>query len=202
VLAQKGWTEHVGLVLDRRAWLTCFRYRLAEAVAWNHERPKELRSEELNPFGPSHLRYWLRSEEWQHWINEMSAERSRLLQRCRRVPRAVGSGENAARYVAFCPDDNLSDGAAEAVSGGYFDERNVPAWNTWLFWVEASTFAVRRVEGRSQPLGGGFLLALAPPALTGAIDAGIDVNPERCIGWAEEILCPWSEALRQEGLLR
>src|SRR5215831_9834479 len=36
------------------------------------------------------------------------------------------------RALVYFPDANLSDGAAEAESGGFFDVYNAPAWGTWV----------------------------------------------------------------------
>jgi hypothetical protein len=36
------------------------------------------------------------------------------------------------RLVAYFPDDNLFDGAAEAESQGFFDVDNIPPYDTWV----------------------------------------------------------------------
>ncbi len=80
--------------------------------------------------------------------------------------------------MLFFPDENLSDGYAAQVSGGFFDVDNLPACDTWVsFFVENShpRFSARR-----------YLLCYVPAPLVDAANAGIEGNPESCIVWLEQ----------------
>jgi hypothetical protein len=72
------------------------------------------------------------------------------------------------RFVAYAPEDNLSDGAAEVQSLGFFDVDNVPPWGTWIALVDR------------------YVLAWVPLLLFGFARRGIEVNPGECIKWADD----------------
>ena len=78
------------------------------------------------------------------------------------------------RLLAYFPDENTSDGGAELASGGFFDVHNTPAWDTWVALFEDAS-------GR-----GPYLVAWVPPEWIDQVQAGIDVNPERCIEWLKD----------------
>jgi len=85
-----------------------------------------------------------------------------------------GSGHPSGRFLIYFPDESLFDGAAAMMSDGFFDDDNAPPWGTWFGYFQ---------DG---PLGStysGYLLAWVPAAFIGAVQAGIDVNPEQCILW-------------------
>jgi hypothetical protein len=84
----------------------------------------------------------------------------------------------------FDPSMTLSDGAALVSSAGYFDNHNVPPWDTWLCLADDR-----------------FLVSWVPPAYAALVDAGIDVNPEGCILWARNADTPFTQVLRGQGLL-
>ena len=49
------------------------------------------------------------------------------------------------RFLAYFPDDNLFDGAAEAESQGFFDVDNIPPYDTWVWWSETSEPSLMRM---------------------------------------------------------
>jgi hypothetical protein len=80
----------------------------------------------------------------------------------------------AGRLLVYFPDADLTDGAAEVASEGFFDVYNAPPWGTWVGYFE---------DGAPDPSYTAYLLAWVPNALVGAVGAGIEVNPEQCIAW-------------------
>ena len=80
----------------------------------------------------------------------------------------------AGRLIVYFPDADLTDGAAEIASEGFFDVYNAPPWGTWIGYFE---------DGGDDPSYTSYLLAWVPDVLVGAVAAGIDVNPEQCIAW-------------------
>ena len=82
------------------------------------------------------------------------------------------------RLICFFPDANLSDGAAEPESDGYFDALNIPGWETWVTFADdpkpADNWSKR------------YLVAYVPPDLLELARRGIIVNPEECIGWLDD----------------
>lgn len=75
--------------------------------------------------------------------------------------------------MVYFPDEDLTDGAAEVASSGFFDVYSAPPWGTWVGYFEDGDTS----SGRT------YLLAWVPRSIIEAASAGIDVNPEKCIGW-------------------
>jgi hypothetical protein len=78
----------------------------------------------------------------------------------------------------YFPDEDLTDGAAEVASQGFLDVYNAPPWGTWVGYFE---------DGSAGPRCPCYLLAWVPDALVAVASAGIDVNPEQCIGWLTDV---------------
>jgi hypothetical protein len=71
------------------------------------------------------------------------------------------------RLLHYWPHENLACGAAEYSSNGFFDQNNVPPWDTWISF-----------DGR-------VLVSWVPAILIPLAQDGIDANPEACIAWAQ-----------------
>lgn len=143
--------------------------RLAETIAWCAQQPA-LRSERLRPrlLEPdrattvrtvAHLRAAFVSSD--------------ALSQAVAADTARGA---AGRLLAYFPDADLADGAAEVESGGFFDANNLPPWDTWV-----ALLAHPRAVGDSSY--GEFVLCWVPEPHLGAAARGIEVNPEECICW-------------------
>lgn len=134
-----------------------------------------LRSMELCPslfsFGPAPL-VW----------SVVNARRNSLGTSCDAVPDSVQ--KPGGRLLYFDPSTTLSDGAALVQSQGFFDNDNVPPWDTWLCFSDD-----------------GFVVSWVPPGYLDRVDAGVEANPERCIMWAHEADTPFTSLLRTHGLL-
>jgi hypothetical protein len=77
------------------------------------------------------------------------------------------------RLLLYEPDTNLSDGAAKVETYGFFDEENVPPWDTWVAYM---------VEVSERD----FLACWIPQHYVSLAAAGIAVNPEQCLAWLDE----------------
>ncbi len=99
----------------------------------------------------------------------------------------------AGRLLAFLPEETLSDGAAEQESDGFFDVDNVPPWDLWV--------ALLRFEDEIQtplttwPRGTLVLVSWIPKALQPLCDWAIEVNPEACITWLDQLVPAAAEAI-------
>ena len=82
------------------------------------------------------------------------------------------------KLLLYFPDEDLSDGAAEVESKGFFDVYNAPPWDTWVAYFEE--------KGGASKIDRNYLLAYVPQKLVSLANAGIDVNPEECIQWLEK----------------
>ena len=74
---------------------------------------------------------------------------------------------------------NLTDGAAEHASDGFFDLWNLPPWDTWVAFGNRPTTQRERSEAS-------LLISRVPPQLLEHADVGIAVNPEQCIAWLDD----------------
>jgi hypothetical protein len=78
-----------------------------------------------------------------------------------------GSEANpSGKLLHYFPHENLACGAANYASNGFFDDNNVPAWDTWVEYADRT------------------LVSWVPVILVPLVQEGIDANPEQCIQWA------------------
>lgn len=175
-----------------------YRRRLAQTVAWcgaraSADNPRAgLRTLSAPPSisDASDL-------ERERAVDAIALEREQALRRSHATPYRVGARPGgppaAGRLLLYEPDMNLFDGAAELESRGFFDVDNIPPWDTWVYYVRYGDW---RMEG-DPPLpgsggahasaGASYLVSWVPPELVELADAGVAVNPERCIVWASEV---------------
>jgi hypothetical protein len=78
------------------------------------------------------------------------------------------------KLLVYFPDADLTDGAAEVASQGFFDVYNAPPWGTWVGYFNE--------PGRDVSYSA-YLVAWVPERLIPLASAGIEVNPEECIQW-------------------
>ena len=101
-------------------------------------------------------------------IDQVEEKRSRILRDSGRYSESRSSGLRSGRLLLYAPQDNLSDGAAEYASMGFFDVDNAPPWDTWIVMFRK------------------YLVSWVPSQLVRLVQQGLDVNPEQCILWADD----------------
>ena len=158
---------------DCSASLEPFRERLAETVAWCASRvdPNSPRGCLRTP----RLRDRVLNGSYRDCVSDVAYARTRLLLTTGREPI---KGPAGGRLIAYFPDGDLSDGAAESESRGFFDSHNTPPWDTWVAFVSEPSHSSDHYSD--------YLIAWVPPAFVGLASAGIAVNPEECIRWLDE----------------
>jgi hypothetical protein len=109
---------------------------------------------------------------------------------------SLSAALNGGRILLFDPSATLTDGAAEIASGGFFDVDNIPPWDTWVCFVYEATYRTSQSRGFD-----GYLVSWVPPYFIECVNAGIEVNPEQCIGWADEMDTEFTRMARSLGLL-
>ncbi len=152
---------------DIRQSLAPFWQQLAETVAWCTARADTaapascLRSSDLRPR--------LLQPSYGAAVRDVAINRRSMLKgTVRRGPEPLANG----RLLVYGPDEELSDGAAESETDGYFDVNNCPPWDTWVaFFVEAPLI------GRAHAA---YLVSWVPSEFLESVGRGISVNPE---GW-------------------
>jgi hypothetical protein len=125
------------------------------------------------------------------WVRSIRLE-PRVTEPIRRVG-DLGGG----RLLIYFPDEELSDGASEFETGGFFDVQDAPPWDTWL-----ALFPYQRppYEGRSfEPEE--YLVSYVPPEFVSLVQGGIDVNPVDCVTWLEDANVPLVAELQSRGVL-
>jgi len=171
---------------------TPFELRLGQAIAWCAPRadPRDpvgsLRSESLRP---RVLEVDRRAAVF-GVVNYRTTDRPAY----RAAPVTTAADLTGGRLLAYFPDAELSDGAAEQETGGFLDVHNAPPWDTWV--------ALFRDPAAEDISYADYLVSWVPPAFVEAVARGIDVNPESCILWVDDTHTPLAAELRARGLLR
>jgi hypothetical protein len=104
------------------------------------------------------------------------------------------------RLLAYFPDDTLSDGVAGEESNGFFDEANIPPYDTWV-WMVQDVRTITRKNGTTEEMPANFLVAWVPPAFIELANKGILANPEECIAWLDQLDNPFTRTLRRSNLI-
>ena len=94
------------------------------------------------------------------------------------------------RLLCYFPDADLADGAAEVASDGFFDNHNVPPWDTWvgLYRSDLSDASLKA-----------YLISYVPEMFLQQAARGVEVNPEQCIMWLYDSDTPIGNVLRSDG---
>lgn len=164
-----------------------FAMRLAETIAWCNSRfqlfdvQRSLRSIELQPNLLASSRAWA--------VKGVVMKRSNLLRKFSLTPVKTRDDLLVGGLLCYFPDEEVWDGASQAASYGFFDERDAPPWDTW----------VRLFSDINR---GQYLVSWVPYDLKGIVKRGIEVNPVDCIGWLENEDLLLSKQLRELGLIR
>jgi hypothetical protein len=153
--------------------------------------PESLRNSELRPpaFGmvPD-------TGERCRWVERIGGRREELLaRRCYGLRPLAGDARASdlagGRLLLFYPDETLSDGAAELSSYGLFDFDNEPPWDALVWYVPSDRWPE---DDRLTSFGVYWI----PPQLLDLADAGVQVNPEACIRWADQTDIAFTRSIR------
>jgi hypothetical protein len=90
--------------------------------------------------------------------------------------------------LAYFPETNLYDGAAEVHTNGFLDVDNLPGWDTWVAFF----------EDEPETNYGSYLIAWIPPEFVELVSEGIAYNPEECIMWLADTDVSFAQQLRLE----
>jgi hypothetical protein len=155
--------------IDKNKFWKSYHYACARRL-FEKARPGEiaplenqLRSSSLKPKSFS---VGQSSDERLSIVQDIVTKRAESLRIDGTHPQTLLSGVPTGRLLCYVPDENLSDGAARFASKGFFDVENVPAWDTWICFLDR------------------HLISWVPPQLIELVTRGIDANPEGCVFWA------------------
>lgn len=181
MLSLPGFTDNWGLrrlEIDSRKERSLLNERLVQAADWSEQRCQIsdpsfcLRSEPLRPslvLGEDFPRY-----SWDYKANPLAEVETLVnkrteLMRAHHHTQADTNPSSTGRLLLYYPHETLSDGAAWQITSGYFDDWNMPPWDTWIWY--------------GQMTGGEYLLSWVPGPFVELVSAGIWANPEECIQW-------------------
>jgi len=89
------------------------------------------------------------------------------------------------RILLYAPDQTLSDGGEQRDSLGFLDQHNLPAWDTWLYYIPFESAECNKDRG--WPQHGGFLVSWVPGELVELINHAMRVNYDYCFVWEDEL---------------
>jgi len=192
--------------------LAYFQHRLGETRAWCASQdwsanPAEgLRTALFRPSEQASVEqtfrgyggFWKKTpQQRQQIVEQLALKRAALLQEQGIPLLQFVKPLTGGRLLAFTPDGTLSDGAAKLATQGFVDDDNLPAWDTWIWYVTND-----RVSNLEWWRGcNSYLLSWVPDVLVEVIEAGIDVNPEECLRWATDLDTAFIRQLKQAGLV-
>ncbi len=172
--------------------------RIADAVLWcstrlNLKKAKDcLRSPELAEAAES----WRGNGDFKRLAE---AERRAVIEavadaRARRVRGLPAPPEKAAKgkLIFYSPDGTWFDGAAQYVTHGFYDESDMPPWDTWLCYVTEARDASDYYPS--------YLVAWMPERCAHVADDGAAITPASCIMWAGALDSPFTRWLKENGL--
>jgi uncharacterized protein (TIGR02996 family) len=207
VAYRENWAQQFGVAMSWGNALALFKWRLAQTTSWCRGRHvPSLRTSILEP--ASLVGHYLSSSGGQQiWrspstveresiVNALGNRRAKCLSSASRNASGIAEDMANGRLLLFDPDGTLSDGAASQESSGFFDVENIPAWDTWVWYVED-----RDISQYAWTMFASYLVAWVPPHLLEFVDAGIRINPEECIRWAADVDTSFTRRLRNAGLL-
>jgi hypothetical protein len=128
----------------------------------------QLRSPGLQPEVSMEESY-SRREECEASFAKVVALRSQLLAAAGAFDPNIVLSQKSGRLLIYEPWENVSDGASQVASLGFFDPNDAPPWDTWIHY------------------GDGRLVCWVPKLLIKLAQDGIDANCVQCIQWADEL---------------
>jgi hypothetical protein len=194
--------------------------RLAETVAWCGPRasladPKDsLRTPMLRPAnlstvanqGGNHDYEWETFQQVQNTLSVLADQRVERLRLEGIYPDASALDLRGGRLLVAAPLESDWCCLSEEASEGFIDALDVPAWDTWICYVQEEATpdpeAVRRMQDAYRalyahpshqdfvdwqpPPSVSYLLCWVPPQFVSLTEVGITVNPVECFFWAAD----------------
>ena len=187
-----------------------FKMRLAETIAWCAAQARvtdpanSLRTAALTP---SNRRMdfagyadfdWETEESGDQVLSALAEPRAGLLKIADLTPAPLPASLVAGRLIVYQPDQTLEDGLSEEISKGFFDQGDVPPWDTWV-WISEGPPGM---SPNSQPYRNSYLICWVPSMFINLAADGIAANCVNCISWAScpEASHPFVRKIQSTGL--
>jgi len=152
-----------------------FKVTLAETITWCTERiqpddPKNsLRSTDIRPPG---LRICDRLRlSFGKIVNTVSKERRQYINAVSRDGQEVFKDLAGGRLL-LCTSvtESIPDGVVSNMSKGFYDEDDLPPWDTWIYYLDA---------------GKEYLISWVPPEWIQLANVGVEIHFLDCMRWEE-----------------
>jgi uncharacterized protein (TIGR02996 family) len=217
---REDWLALAGVMVPWDRVLPLFLRRLAETVAWcNQSEPPLLRTPEFFPQVRSDCRpiepLWRcpSPEVRTTLVHQLAGRRARKLADLGLEPASVPLDLAGGRLLLFEPERALGEASLGLYSDGFLDRYQVPAWDTWLFYLDEGNEGRRRVHAQWEAewiigrklrpvVFASYLAAWVPGPLIAAVDWSCSIAAEPSVAWAEDVDCALTARLRELGLLR
>lgn len=180
-----------------------FKKRLAETIAWCSKRVKDeptdkLRSSELRPPG-WRLNHRLNLQLCDV-VEAIVAERAYCVQNWADFREHKTAEGLAGGRLLFCTSATMSipDGYVTQASNGFYDEDDMPPWDTWLcYWGTERHYAA----GNDKRYQIEYLVSWVPASLIELANVGVEKHFMDCMSWAAKENEPFSHQLRFADLM-
>lgn len=164
---------------------------LAETIRWcslhvSMENPGEcLRTSELRPANlhrepdrwGSPEYDWGILEEKRAVVTSVAERRAEMLRSTNDYTDSVPPDLAGGRLLVIGPEDSDQCCLSEPETYGFIDAVDIPAWDTWIMYLEEATTSNRLVS---------YILCWIPPEFLDLVTMGIQVNPVECFFWATD----------------
>jgi uncharacterized protein (TIGR02996 family) len=213
------WLALSGVMVPWERALSLLVRRLGETIAWcsRAEMPL-LRTPEflpqVRPDGRAIEPLWRCSAPAARTtlVHQLTGRRARRLAKLGfESPRPtfdLGGG----RLLLFEPDRAQSEASPAIYSAGFLDRYQVPAWDTWLFYLDEGMEGCRRIHAQWEAgwiigrklepaVFASYLVAWVPGPLVAGVDWSCQIQAESPVAWAEDVDCALTARLRELGLL-
>lgn len=180
-----------------------FKSRLAETITWCttgnslNDPALSLRSSILRP--PS-LRLSNRFKiELQNVVNALAEERAQCM-RSWNYKEINPAQDLAGGQLLLCTSatESIPDGGVSSSSRGFYDEDDLPPWDTWICYLIMNSDDVALPGWQYQKE---YLVSWVPEVWVDLAKIGVEEHFLDCMSWASQVEIPFTRQLREAGLI-
>jgi hypothetical protein len=180
--------------------IECFKKRLAETIVWCSERTNpddpaySLRSNDLRPPG-LRLCHNLKTE-LSEVVEPIVDQRAFWINNWRKNNLDLLVGMAGRLLICTSATESIPDGAVTELSKGFYDEDDMPPWDTWLCYLEEGSAGEGSPSYRTQ-----YLLSWVPAQFVELANIGVETHFMGCMRWALQESTVFTRQLESAGLL-
>jgi hypothetical protein len=140
------------------------------------------------------------AKQKQQWLDngeQVAMRRAALIQEHHLALADLRYPLHTGRLLIFDPDQTTTDGAPTVSTGGFFNDDDVPAWDTWIAYVIGDPISGGN-DGRHWD---SYVLSWVPDSLVAMVEDGMDCISIPCHYWVDDLDSPLIRLLRQSGCI-